>query len=134
MIRGLLGFLLVLAAIHLGYKFTSPYIKNTMLEGKMQDLIHDQGLKGERELRRDTMAFVEEKHIPLTDRQLVVMVPETGTSTIAAHYSCDVTFWFYTRHYEFYPASSPSASLEARQTLHQRVGRKAARRTQRAGY
>ncbi len=134
MIRGLLGFLLVLAAIHLGYRFTSPYIKNTMLEGKMQDLIRDQGLKGERELRRDTMAFVDEKNIPLRDRDLVVTVPENGTATIAAHYSCDVTFWFYTRHYEFFPASTPSASLGLKQVRHQTVGRDAPRRARRAGY
>jgi len=128
MIRGLLVFLLILLAIHVGYMFASPVVKNTMLQGKMEDLVQSSGFKGEHGLRFDTMDFVHDKHIPLEEKDLVINIPDKGPATIAAHYSCDVTFWFYTRHYEFYPASSERASLElqrsSRQTLrHQSVGR-----------
>jgi hypothetical protein len=134
MIRGLFGFLLILLAIHIGYKFTSPVIKNTMLQGKMEDLVQASGLKGERGLRIDTMEFVHDKHIPLQDKDLVVNIDDNGKATIAAHYSCDATFWFYTRHYEFYPASSPAASLEVKRANHQTVRHGSTRRAQRAGY
>ncbi len=127
MIRGLLGVLLILLAIHVGYIFASPTIKNTMLQGKMEDLVQNRGLKGERELHRDIMEFIDEKDIPISDKDLVIRVTDDEAS-IAAHYTCTASFWFYSRDYEFYPASKPSAKLKPRYR-HQTAGR----RTVRAG-
>ncbi len=114
MIKGLLVLIILLLAVNVAYIFCSPMVKNTMLEGKMHDLATERGLKGEVELRRDTMNFAHEKNIPLDEDQLVVTVADDGTASIAGHYTVDARFWFYDRHYEFYPASEASARLEPR--------------------
>jgi hypothetical protein len=108
MIRGLLLFLFVLASIHVGYIFASPVIKNKMLEGKMKEVAKESALKGESQIRRDVMRFVEEKDIPLSENQLVI-VNQDRKLTISAHYSSHAEFWFYQRDYEFFAASHPSA-------------------------
>jgi len=111
MILRLLGVLLVLLALHGGYTLASPAIKNGLLEGKMKDLVKERGLKGERELMRDTLAFAREKGIPIDENNIVVRMDNYGVS-IAARYETDVDLWgVYTRHYEFYPTTAPEASL-----------------------
>ena len=113
MIRALLTVALIILAIHLAYLFTSPVIKNTLLEGKMQDLATNHGLKGETELRRDLMEFITDKKIDVPAEAIQIQVGE-GKATIAAHYATTVTFWFYTRKYDFFPASSESARSQWR--------------------
>jgi hypothetical protein len=108
MIRGLLVVALIIMGLHVAYLFTSPVIKNTMLEGKMQEIASNHGLKGETELRRDLMEFVTDKKIDLDPESIQLQV-QNGKVDIAAHYTTSVTFWFYTRDYDFFPASSEAA-------------------------
>jgi len=113
MVLRLLGILLALLALHFGYQIAAPAINNTLLEGKMKDIVKNRGLREEREMIRDTMAFAQDKNIPLKKSQLNVRL-ENGRATIAAAYEVDAKVLFYTKHYRFYPASSPSASLQPR--------------------
>ncbi len=113
MIRGLLVFLLVLAAIHVGYIFASPVIKNKMLEGKMKEVAKESQLKPEHQIRRDVMRFVDEKGIPLTENQ-VIIEQRNKELIITAHYTTRAEFWFYSRDYEFYAASKPGARHKVR--------------------
>jgi len=123
MIKGLLTVFLILGAMHLAYLFSSPTIKNRMLEGKMREIAQDGVMKPESQIRREVMAFVDEKGIPLS-ADAVVIQKENNRVTIAAHYTDSVQFWFYRRDYEFYPASRASARLKPR---HQRAARRTAR-------
>jgi hypothetical protein len=85
-----------------------------MLEGKMKKLVQERGLKGERELMRDILAFAREKGIPMDENNVVVRMDNYGVS-IAAHYQAQTNLWgVYTKHYQFYPASNPDASLAPR--------------------
>jgi hypothetical protein len=119
MIRGLLVVALIILGLHVAYLFTSPVIKNTMLQGKMEEIASNHGLKGETELRRDLMEFVTDKRIDLAPESILVQIQD-GRTAIAAHYTTSVTFWFYTRDYEFFPASSDAARSKWR--ISSRVG------------
>ena len=79
-----------------------------MLEGKMKELVKNRGMRGERELTRDLMAYIREKDIPLPERFLMVNLDNTGV-TIAAKYVSRVDVLFYTQSYNFTPASSETA-------------------------
>lgn len=114
MILRLLGVLIFLLVLHGGYTLASPAIKNSMLEGKMKDLVKHRGLKGERELLRDTLAFAREKGIPIDENSVVVRMDNYGVS-IAARYEMQADLWgVYTKKYEFFPATAPEASLAPR--------------------
>jgi hypothetical protein len=110
MIRGLLVFLCILTAIHVGYIFASPVIKNKMLEGKMKEVAKESALKPAELIRKDLMEFINEKEIPLTSSEIVIQ-QDGRKLTLAAHYTTHAEFWFYERDYEFFPASHPSARL-----------------------
>jgi hypothetical protein len=104
--------ILILASIILGvnvvWMFSSPLVKNAMLEGKITDLAHNRGLKTSYELRQEVMSFAVEKGIPLPAAQLIVEVSLEKT-LIAAHYTKAVEFWFLNHTYEFTIASDPDA-------------------------
>jgi hypothetical protein len=121
MIRALLGLAILLGAIHIAYAFGSPVIRNTMLEGKMREVAQSRTAKSELSVHKDIMDFVYDKGIDLDPSDLVIVI-RNNTVTIAAHYTTDVTYWSYTRHYEFYPASDESARMTWK-----RKGRKALR-------
>jgi len=113
MIRGLLLFALFIFVLRLGVMFSSPVIKNTLLEGKMQEIASNHGMKTETELRKDLMQFIDEKHIDLDMDQVYFEMNDHGCY-IAAHYTTEVRFWKYGHTYEFSPASSLSAREKAR--------------------
>ncbi|NNF06189.1 MAG: hypothetical protein HKN21_05465 [Candidatus Eisenbacteria bacterium] len=113
MILRLLLVMLLLAGIHCGWKLTSPVVGNAMLEGKMKEMVKNRGMRGERELRRDVMAFAAEKNIPLHESNLFVRV-ENNKTTIAAAYERDVDLRIYQHHYEFFPATDPSVKIKPR--------------------
>ncbi len=113
MIRGLLILALFIFTLRLGFQFASPVIKNTLLEGKMQEIASNHGMKTETELRKDLMEFIKEKHIDLDMDQVYFELSDRGCY-IAAHYSTEVRFWKYGHTYEFFPASSLSAREKSR--------------------
>ena len=113
MIRGLLIFALFIFTLRLGFMFASPVIKNTLLEGKMQEIATNHGMKTETELRKDLMAFLKDKHVDLDMDQVYFEMNDQGCY-IAAHYTTEVKFWKYGHTYEFYPASSLSARERSR--------------------
>ena len=108
MIRGLVFLGLFLVAIRAGFIYAAPVVKNTMLEGKMQDLSSNRGLKTEYDLRKEILDFIEVKKIDLKSDKIYFELTERGCA-VAAHYTTTATFWKYTRTYEFFPASSESA-------------------------
>ena len=124
MLRGLLGIVLLLFGIQLGYSFGSPPIKNSMLEGKMKDIARNPGLRGENEIRRDVMAFVVEKNIPMQSAQLQVTMNGDKVG-IAAHYKTRVEVLFLSRDYEFFPSSDPSVRMKPKRQV---AAKKSARR------
>ena len=116
MVRTLITVLLLSLAIHTGHQFATPVIKNTMLEAKMRKVLQQNPSKTVGPLTREIMKFVEEKKIPLKKHQLLIECSEDERhATIAAHYSTEVTFLFYTHHYDFFPATDVTAkrSLQA---------------------
>ncbi len=126
MIRGLFGVALFVLAIHVAYIFISPPIKNTMLEGKMEEVAKNRVLRTERDVRWLVMEFVDEKKIPLRPEELVVHFGQ-GQTTIAAHYKVVSRFWFYEREYEFFPASSDDARLTPHRSQQASTGRRGVR-------
>jgi hypothetical protein len=113
MIRGLLIFALFIFTLRLGFMFASPVIKNTLLEGKMQEMASNHGMKTETELRKDLMQFIDEKHIDLDMDHVYFEMNDQGCY-IAAHYTTEARFWKYGHTYEFFPASSLSAREKSR--------------------
>ena len=113
MIRGLLIFALFIFTLRLAVMFSSPVIKNTLLEGKMQEMAGNHGMKTETELRKDLMQFLNEKHIDLDMDRVYFEMNDQGCY-IAAHYTTEVRFWKYGHTYEFFPASSLSAREKSR--------------------
>ena len=113
MIRGLLIFALFIFTLRLGFMFASPVIKNTLLEGKMQEMATNHGMKTETDLRKDLMQYIDEKHIDLDMDQVYFEMNERGCY-IAANYTTEVRFWKYGHTYEFFPASSLSAREKSR--------------------
>ena len=113
MIRGLVFLGLLLVVIRAGFIYVSPVVKNTMLEGKMQDLSSNRGLKTEYDLRKELLDFIEENRIDLKSDQIYFELTKRGCA-MAAHYTTTATFWKYTRTYEFFPASSESARNKCR--------------------
>ena len=111
MIRGLLWLLVFVLSIHVTYTFTSPVIKNRMLEGKMKDIAANRGMRQVPEIRRDVMKFVDEKNIPLPPARLQVSLDGTRC-TIAGYYTTQAKLFFVERTYEFFPASHPSVRLK----------------------
>jgi hypothetical protein len=109
MVRGLLAFLLILLGIHVGYTFASPVVKNRMLEGKMKDIAKRPGMRKEVEIRRDVLAFANEKGIPLPAENLAVR-EVNGHYVIGARYRTAVKVLFLERDYEFTPATHPSVA------------------------
>jgi hypothetical protein len=116
MIRGLLLFGLFLLTLRLAFLFSSPVVKNTMLEGKMEEIATNHGMKNETELRKDLLDFIHEKKIDLTSDQIYFEMNDQGIC-IAAHYTTEVSFWKYHRTYEFSPASSLAAREKARRQI-----------------
>jgi len=88
-------------------------IKNTLLEGKMQEMASNHGMKTETELRKDLMQFIDEKHIDLDMDHVYFEMNDQGCY-IAAHYTTEARFWKYGHTYEFFPASSLSAREKSR--------------------
>lgn len=118
MIRGLFFLFLFIGGIYVAYVFTSPMVKNTMLERKMRETSRTLTAKSEASVRKEIMAYVSEKGIDVDESEIVVVLSEPTKSigtetrvTIAAHYSTEATFLNYIRHYEFFPASHESARL-----------------------
>jgi len=113
MIRGLLIFALFIFILRLGFMFASPVVKNTLLEGKLQEMATNHGMKTETELRKDLMQYLDEKKIDL-DMDQVYFEMNERRCYIAANYTTEVRFWKYGHTYEFYPASSLSAREKSR--------------------
>lgn len=111
MIKALLVFAIVLFALHVGYLFGSPLVNNYMLEGKMHDLATNRAGKNVDALRQDVLLYASDKGIDLDPENLVVIKKDDGRVTIAAYYTTHVSYWNYTRHYAFYPASEEKARL-----------------------
>lgn len=112
MIRGLLIFAVILLTLNAGYVFVSPVVKNAMLEGRMEDVAKNRGMKGKAAIRRDLMEFIQEKKLPIAAEQL--RIEKVGDEmTVAARYTVEATMWKYTRVYHFNPASHESARLAA---------------------
>jgi hypothetical protein len=118
MIRGLFFLALFMGGIHVTYVFTSPMIKNTMLERKMREATRTLTAKSEASVRKEIMEYIYEKDIDIDESEIVVTLHEPTTTmgqeskvTIAGHYSTEATFLNYIRHYEFFPASHEAARL-----------------------
>jgi hypothetical protein len=126
MIRGLFGVAVFILGIHVAYIFLSPSIKNTMLQGKMEEVSRNHTLRSEQAVRRQVIEFIREKKMPLRAEDLVIKLDESGT-TIAAHYSVTSRFWFYEREEEFYPASSAEARLTPRRVQQAQTNRRSVR-------
>jgi len=112
MIRGLFFLGIFLLLVRAGFLFTAPVVKNSMLEGKMQDLSVNRGLKSEADLRVELLDYIVDKQIDLAPEQVFFDFGERRC-LIAAHYTTEVTFWKYTRRYEFFPVSSETARNKA---------------------
>ena len=97
-----------LLVLHFGWQLGEPHMKNYLLEGKMKELVKNRGMRGEKDLKRDIMAYAREKDIPLNERHLVVNLDNSGVS-IAAQYRTHVDVLFHTQEYVFTPASSEQA-------------------------
>ena len=110
MIRGLFFIGLFIGGVHVAYVFTSPMIKNTMLERKMQEATRTLIAKSETSVRKEVMEFVYEKNIDIDESEIVVVLKD-NKYTVAGHYSTEATFLNYIRHYEFFPASHDAARL-----------------------
>ena len=117
MIRGLLWLAVFILVIRLAVLFSSPVVKNTMLEGKMREIASHYRVKTETDLRKDLMAFIDEKQIDLEMDDVFFQMDEEGCY-IAAVYTTEVRVWKYGHTYEFSPASSFSAREKSR--LHKR--------------
>jgi hypothetical protein len=126
MIRALFGVAVFVLGIHVAYIFLSPSIKNTMLQGRMEEVSKNHTLRLERDVRRQVVEFIQEKKIPLRPDDLVITLNENGIS-IAAHYKVTSRFWFYEREEEFYPASSAEARLPMRRVQQAPAGRRGVR-------
>lgn len=113
MIRGLLLLAAFIFVIRLAVLFSSPVVKNTMLEGKMREIASHYRVKTETDLRKDLMDFIDEKKIDLEMKEVFFEMNEQGCY-IAAHYTTEARFWKYGHTYEFSPASSLSARERAR--------------------
>ena len=113
MIRGLLWLAAFIFVIRLAVLFSSPVIKNTMLEGKMREIASHYRVKTETDLRKDLMDFLDEKKIDLEMKEVFFQMDEQGCY-IAARYTTEARFWKYGHTYEFYPASSLSAREKSR--------------------
>jgi hypothetical protein len=111
MVLRLLLVLLVLLGLHAGYQFASPFIVNAMLEGKMKDMVKHRGLRGENDLRRDLMAYIREKNIPIHEGEIFIEVSNARVA-MAAAYETDVKVWFYQRHYDFQAATAPDLKMQ----------------------
>jgi hypothetical protein len=118
MIKGLFSLAVFIGGIYVAYVFTSPMIKNSMLEKKMYEVTRTLTAKSEASVRKEIMAYIHEKDIDIDEREIVVIVREPTTSlgnenkvTIAGHYSTEVTFLNYSHQYEFFPASDDAARL-----------------------
>jgi hypothetical protein len=107
-IRAILVAALLVLALRVGWVFSSPLVKNTMLEAKMEDLAKYRGLKSRADVMAEIRGFVEEKDIPLPAENLYVQVNDRET-LIAAYYTTEARFWVLHYDYEFSPASSPNA-------------------------
>jgi len=113
MVTRLLLLALAIFVLHSGFQFAEPPVKNGMLEGKMKDLAANRGRKSERSLRKELMAYVREKDIPLNEAKLVVQITNERV-IMAASYEIEVEVLGYSRLYEFYPASEEGARLDRR--------------------
>jgi NAD kinase len=111
MIKGLLITAIVIFALNGVYQVTAPLIKNTMLEGKMDELAKNHARKAEGELHAELMDFVKDKGINLNETELMVHVGEDGKVLLAARYGAQARFMNYSRSYVFFPASSDKARL-----------------------
>jgi len=118
MIKGFFFLALFIGGIHVTYVFTSPMIKNSMLEKKMYAVTRTLTAKSEASVRKEIMEYIHEKNIDIDEREIVVILTEPTTSsgsenkiTIAGHYSTEATFLNYIHHYEFFPASHDAARL-----------------------
>jgi hypothetical protein len=111
MIRGVIIFGLVILAIHAGIVFGSPVVKNRLLEARMHEVAQNRAMKSEDALRRDMMEFISEKGIPLQEDDLI-FTKSGDQFQIAARYQTEARLWFYSRLYDFAPASDPSAALK----------------------
>jgi len=110
MIKAMLVFAVILFALHLGYLFGSPLVNNYMLEGKMHDLAANRAGKSTAALRQDVLLYASEKGIDL-EPDNVVVTEKDNRVIIAAYYTTHVSYWNYTRHYVFFPASEEGARL-----------------------
>ena len=110
MIKGLFFIGLFVGGIHVAYVFTSPMIKNTMLEKKMRDTTRTLTAKSEASVRKEIMEFIHEKNIDIHESEIVVVLNDNKI-TIAGHYSTEASFLNYIRQYEFFPASHDAARL-----------------------
>jgi hypothetical protein len=108
MIRKILVLALIVLVLNIAWVFSSPLIKNAILEGKVKDLSRNRGSKTAYELRQEVMSFALEKGIPLEPSQLVVEV-SAKKALIAAHYIQPAKFWALYHEYEFTVASDNDA-------------------------
>ena len=113
MIRGLLWLAMFIFVIRLAVLFSSPVVKNTLLEGKMREIASLYRVKTETDLRKDLMDFIDEKQIDLEMTDVFFEMDEQGCY-IAAKYTTEVRVWKYGHTYEFAPASSLSAREKSR--------------------
>ncbi len=113
MIKGLFFLAVFIGGIHVTYVFTSPMIKNTMLEKKMYEVTRTVTAKSEASVRKEIMEFIDEKGIDIDESEIVVVLTDNRI-TIAGHYSTEAGFLNYIRQYEFFPASHDAARLDWR--------------------
>jgi hypothetical protein len=111
MIKGLLVLAIVIFALNGAYQFTSPLIKNTMLEAKIDEAARNHGRKSEAEIHHEVMEFVKDKGINLDESELMVHETDDGKIHLAARYEARGAFWKYSRSYVFFPASDDKARL-----------------------
>lgn len=110
MIKGLFFLAVFIGGINVAYVFTSPLVKNTMLEKKMRHITRTVTAKSEASVRKEIMEFIYDKDIDIDPSEIVVVL-KNDQITIAGHYSTEASFLNYVRQYEFFPASHAAARL-----------------------
>jgi hypothetical protein len=92
--------------IHLSALFYGPIVKNHMLEGKMIELSKESRLKDDPYLMKDLNEFIDENHIDIDSKQIVLVHPEPRAVVITAEYEVYCKFWFLEKDYVFSPSSA----------------------------
>lgn len=110
MIRAVLIFSLILFLISVGYRFATPLVQDRMLQGKMVEIAKNRANKSDQALHADLMEYIRDKGIELGPDDIMIERHDEKVY-IAARYRTVVSFYSYSRQYDFFPVSDEKAAL-----------------------